>query len=155
MTKVIILQGIPASGKTTFAKEYQKRNPGTKRVNRDELRAMLDDSVWSRENEEFIVAQEEFLVQMALLDKHDVIIDDTNLAPKTIAMWERLIEQHNSVQHACEEDLSAEIEYKIFDTSLDECIRRDSNRKGRAHVGKGVVKKFHDQYAKSITQAKK
>lgn len=149
MLKVIILQGIPASGKTTFAKEYQKRHPKTKRVNRDELRAMLDNSVWSKENEEFVVAQEEFIVQMALLDGCDVLVDDTNLAPKTIAMWEKLIEQHNSVQHACEEDLTATIEYKRFDTSLEECIRRDSNRKGRAHVGKGVVEKFYNQYAKA------
>ena len=40
MQKIIILKGIPASGKSTFAKEYIQTNPNFRRVNRDELRTM-------------------------------------------------------------------------------------------------------------------
>ena len=41
--KVILTVGLPASGKSTWAKEQVSQNPGQyKRVNKDDLRAMLD-----------------------------------------------------------------------------------------------------------------
>ena len=46
------MRGLPGSGKSTYCKELQAKNPGKyKRVNRDLLREMLDCGVWSKENE--------------------------------------------------------------------------------------------------------
>lgn len=41
--KVIICRGLPGSGKTTFAKEYIKKNLFSKtvRINRDDIREMM------------------------------------------------------------------------------------------------------------------
>ena len=36
--KLIILTGLPASGKSTFAKQYIQEHPDTKIVSRDEIR---------------------------------------------------------------------------------------------------------------------
>lgn len=41
MPKLLVLKGLPASGKSTYAKELV--NKGWKRVNKDDLRAMIDD----------------------------------------------------------------------------------------------------------------
>ena len=39
--KITILIGIPASGKSTYAKDYIRNNADTVRVKRDDLRVML------------------------------------------------------------------------------------------------------------------
>lgn len=52
--KVILTKGLPASGKTTWARQYQKDNPATVLVNEDELRAMLHNSQWSHSKEYFV-----------------------------------------------------------------------------------------------------
>ena len=44
MQTLFFLRGIPASGKTTWAKDLVNRSNGrVKRVNRDDLRALLDE----------------------------------------------------------------------------------------------------------------
>ena len=54
MKKILILRGLPASGKSTFARKLLNENPNAwKRLNKDELRAMLDDSIHSPANEQF------------------------------------------------------------------------------------------------------
>jgi predicted kinase len=51
-SKVILCVGIPASGKTTWAKEQVKNGGGKwKRVNKDDLRAMVDCGQFSKSNE--------------------------------------------------------------------------------------------------------
>ena len=55
MKKILILRGLPASGKSTFARNLLTENPHAwKRLNKDELRAMLDNSVHSVPNEKFV-----------------------------------------------------------------------------------------------------
>lgn len=56
MTKreLIFLKGLPASGKSTWAKEYVRSHKKALRVNKDDLRAMCHDSIHTKEREEFI-----------------------------------------------------------------------------------------------------
>lgn len=51
MQKVIVLKGLPASGKSTWAKNLVLKDSTYKRINKDDLRAMLDASKFSKENE--------------------------------------------------------------------------------------------------------
>lgn len=90
--KLIICRGLPASGKSTFAKQFQEGNPDVIRVNRDDLRAMLHGGVWSGENEKVIVNLEQIIAQDGLESGCTVIIDDTNLHPKTMTMWQQFAE---------------------------------------------------------------
>ena len=52
---LLILRGIPCSGKSTYAKEIVRNGKGQwKRINRDDLRAMVDNK-WTPEKEKFII----------------------------------------------------------------------------------------------------
>ncbi|MFP5226446.1 MAG: AAA family ATPase, partial [Acidobacteriota bacterium] len=57
--------------------------PGAyKRVNKDDLRAMLDSGRWSRENEKMVLQFRDHIIVEALKSGKHVIVDDTNLALK-------------------------------------------------------------------------
>src|SRR3990167_8160090 len=88
MATLYIMRGLPGSGKTTRAKEIiAQRDPRRliKRVNRDELRLMLDNGKHSRQREAFVKQTESHIICESLNAGIDIIVDDTNLAPSTRA----------------------------------------------------------------------
>jgi predicted kinase len=124
---VTICQGLPASGKSTWAKQQVAQRPNeVKRINKDDLRSMLDGGHWSKSNEKFIEAARDSLIVMALDAGKHVIVDDTNLAP-------RHIERIRALVHGI-----ARVEVKFFEVDLDEAIRRDLLRP--ASVGERVIR---------------
>lgn len=127
-----MLKGLPASGKSTYAKELVKK--GWKRVNKDDLRAMIDDSKWSRGNEKIIKDVEQNLVFRFLRDGFNVVVDDTNFAYEEV--W-------RTVAITC----GVAFESKFFDVSYAECIERDATR-GDKSVGAEVIQRMYDQYLK-------
>jgi predicted kinase len=123
--------GLPASGKSTWAKKLIHDNPGVyKRVNKDDLRAMLDVSHWSNENEQFVLNVRDHVVGEALKQGKNVIVDDTNLSMKHQERLELLVGHVNR---------GVNIELILFDVSIEECIKRDSQRTGVARVGPKVI----------------
>lgn len=136
MQKLIICRGLPASGKTTWAREYiaQAVKP-TKRINQDDLRAMVDP-VWTKEKEKFINVSKHTLIEIALRSGFDVVCDDTNLNPKVFDSLVDLAKQEG-----------AELEVKDFrDVSIETCLERDSHRTGSAKVGPKVIFRMARQY---------
>ena len=136
MRKLILTRGLPASGKTTWAKLQQEKNPNFVLVNKDELRAMLHSSVHSKGREEFVLATRDFIVEKALSEGHDVIVHDTNFAGKHSLRLGELAKKHNA--ELVIEDFSG--------VPLEECIRRDSGRTNA--VGASVIKKMWRDYLK-------
>ena len=123
--------GLPASGKSTWAKKMVYDNPDMyKRVNKDDLRAMLDVSHWSKGNEQFVLDTRDYIVREALKQGKNVIVDDTNLSVKHQERLELVVSHVN---------LGVDIELVFFDVSVEECIRRDSQRTGVAKVGSKVI----------------
>jgi predicted kinase len=131
-TKIIVLQGVPASGKSTFAKEFVKGKKGWIRVSRDDIRWMRGD-YWIPEQEDYISDVEVFMVQKALEKGLNVIIDATNLNQKTIRKWNRISEIYRS-----------EIEFKFFEIGLEEAIERDLKRE--FPVGEETIRDFYGKY---------
>lgn len=138
-------KGLPASGKSTWAKAYIKERTAKgekwKRVNKDDMRAMLDDSQWSKENEKFILDIRDMVVTTALLSGYNVIVDDTNLHEKhertlrkMVAMWNGEAEMKISPQP---EKITFEIK-DFTDISVEECIKRDQKRQN--YVGEKVIR---------------
>lgn len=134
MAKIIIMQGLPGSGKSTYAKEYVLNNPMTVRVNRDDLREMMFGSLpWHGKREGQVVGAEKHMVREALAGGYSVIVDDTNLRPKTLKMWEDFyclnVSGHEVVN----------MHKPPFNVPVELCVQRDKQRVGKAQVGKAVI----------------
>lgn len=131
--KILILIGIPASGKSTWAAEYVRNNPNWVRVNRDDFRAMLKNSqVCENKIEDMITTLVIDTVNRSLMKNLNVLIDNTNLKRKYI---DEFVEQFK---------YQANIGYRVFDISLAKAIERDAARDKK--VGAGPITKMYESY---------
>lgn len=134
--KVIICIGIPASGKSTWAKSFCHENPNFIRINRDDFRRMRGD-YWIPEQENLITKFENSCTDIALASGFNVIIDATNLNEKFSSLLvNRLLQKFPEI----------EIEFKLFDITFVEAITRDNNREDK--VGEEVIERMFIQYNK-------
>ena len=135
MSKLIICRGIPASGKSTWAKQWVLEDPEHRvRINQDDIRLMLG-KYWVPSREKLVQhIQEEALIE-ALERGYDIVIDNTNLNEKVLDFYRALVIDHGN--HA--------IEFKdFFDTSLSVCIERDKNRD--VQVSEKIIRNFYNNY---------
>lgn len=134
MKKVLLTKGLPASGKSRWALEEIEKYPGRyKRVNKDDLRAMIDGGKWSKGNEQFILKVRNALILSALQEGYHVIVDDTNLHPKHEQAIRELVKG------------LAVVEIQDFtDVLLETCIERD--RKRPNYVGEQTIRKMHRDF---------
>ncbi len=137
--KLIMTRGLPGSGKTTWAKDLIDKNPGQyKRINKDDLRLMIDNGKWSKNNEDYILGVRDAMATTALLNGYNVIIDDTNLP-----------EKHELHLKALAAGVGAQFEIQDFTTvPLETCLDRDSKRQNR--VGKKVIMDFYNKHLKPV-----
>ncbi len=143
MPKVILTKGLPGSGKTTWAKSVINHQPGAyKRVNKDDLRAMLDDGHWGKRSESFVLQVRNMIIRHALVNDLHVIVDDTNFNPIHEDDIRRLVRKVNQDDHK-----SHWVEIKDFsDVPVDTCIERDLKRPNS--VGERVIRRMYNQYLK-------
>ena len=120
MNKLIITRGLPASGKSTWAKQWVLEDPEHRvRINQDDIRLMLG-KYWVPSREKLVQEIQFNAIVEALSREFDVVIDNTNLNKKVLDQFNRLIRTFEDY----------EIEYKdFFDTPLSVCIERTSYRK--------------------------
>jgi len=141
MLTLYMTKGLPASGKTTWAKQWLTEHPGAcKRVNKDDLRAMLDAGKWSQDNEWFLLGIRDHVVLTALNAGKHVIVDDTNLAPKHQERLEQLAK-------------FGKAEFKVMDftdVDVEECVRRDQHRPN--YVGERVIRDMYAQFLAPKTE---
>ena len=135
MKKVILLSGLPGSGKSTYAKKLMKENPHSyKRVNKDDLRSLLDDGKYSKGNEKFVLQLRDTIILQALENGKHVIVDDTNLNPIHEENIRKLVKG------------KARVIIENFNVDLKECIERDSKRDNP--VGEKVIMDMYDRWIK-------
>ena len=136
MKILYMTKGLPGSGKSTWAKS-KVEELGTnvvKRVNKDDLRAMLDNGKYSKGNEAFVLQVRDMLVSAALAEGKHVIVDDTNLDPKHEQRLREIARIYNVV-------------FELVDFThvhLTTCIKRDSERV--ASVGKKIITQMYNRY---------
>ncbi|GLY03588.1 AAA family ATPase [Actinoplanes sp. NBRC 101535] len=134
MTRLLITRGLPASGKTTFARKLQ---PDVLRVNRDDLRRMLHGRRLFTQAAEAQVTHAQRSSVEALLRAHaSVIVDDTNLRAKTVREWAEMAARFNA---------SFEV-HDFTDVPVDECVRRDADRPEDDRVGEDPIRRMHQRY---------
>jgi predicted kinase len=133
-----ITRGLPASGKTTWARQQ----PGTVRVNRDDLRQMLHGGPlgvgWA---EVQVTVAQRAQIDALLRAGVNVISDDTNLR---IRVARELAELGLRA--------GAQVVFRDFtDVALDECIRRDAARPATEQVGEDVIRAMFQRYLSGRT----
>lgn len=135
MSKLIITRGLPASGKSTWAKQWVLEDPEHRvRINQDDIRLMLG-KYWVPSREKLVQEIQFDAIVEALSRGFNVVIDNTNLNKKVLEKFDRLIRTFEDY----------EIEYKdFFDTPLSVCIERDKNRD--LQVTEKVIRGFYNNY---------
>lgn len=134
----MILGGLPASGKSTFAKKFVEENEGWVRINRDDLRHM-SGKYWVPDREDYITDVEKNAVISALQNNQNVILDATNLNP-AVKKWVEEVADH--FRFTVGESVA--ITEKFFDVPLPECIARDAARENP--VGERVIRGMWRKY---------
>jgi predicted kinase len=128
---VHLMRGLPASGKSTRARELMAAAEGRmRRVSLDELRRMLDDNDGSkrlgRRHEETVLAVQDAAVLAAVESGFDVVVDNTHLVSRIPKRLKQL--------------LGGRAEFRVHDLTdvdVEECVRRDAlrpNPVGEEHI---------------------
>jgi predicted kinase len=136
--KLIVMRGLPASGKTTLARDLVQRLLAAGRtainLDRDMFRVANGFGVAATGDfEQVISKQQQLLITNGLLAGWTVIESSTNLNAKFLKELVKL------ATHC-----GAEVEIKDIDTDFNVCIERDENRRisGGHFVGADVIRNF-------------
>lgn len=138
MTELVITRGIPASGKTTWARAWVAEDePNRARINRDDLRQSLysRDAPLPYELEEALTVAQHAAVHALLQAGKSVVVDDMHLRAKYVKPW---------IDMAAE--TGADIRVQSFaDVGLATCLRRDEEREaaGGRRVGEKFIREAH------------
>lgn len=135
MRIIWVLMGLPAAGKSFWSSEEMRKYPSRyKRVNKDLLRAMLDYSVHTGENEGFVDDIRDHAVELALVKGYDVIVDDTNFNEKHYLAICDIARRIGDV-HVME---------KFFSIPLKEALARNAARPNP--IPEDAIINMHDRY---------
>ena len=149
MTKLIIVRGLPASGKSTWAKAWVAEDvSGRARVNRDDLRRMIHNGEYRGSSTELtIMRARDALIASFLRKGIDVVVDDTNLPSATVRSLMQLAA-----------GISPLVEVEIQDLTnvpLEVCLERDDERGipdlvsvKTDDVGEDVIRGMYERFLK-------
>ena len=131
---IIMMIGIPGSGKSHYAKELVKKEPDTILLSADEIRKELygDISVQGNGNKVFGILFDR--IQKAIDEGQNVILDCTNTTKR-----------HHTIS-ALKNMGCGEIMAIWLDTPIEVCIERNNARNDRKEpVPEDVIRKMHER----------
>lgn len=143
MTELVITRGLPASGKTTWARAWVAESPENRaRINRDDTRFEMYGVYWGLTHwqEEAVTAAEHSAVRGLLRAQISVVVDDTNLRLAHAKAFSAIAGQCGATFVVNDEPLAVPV---------DACVTRDLIRAGYGErsVGEQVIRKMADRYA--------
>lgn len=144
MKKIILTRGIPASGKSSWAKQEVLKDPEHSiRINRDDLRNM-SGKYWVPAREKYITACRNLLLNTAIyMNFNTIIIDDMNLNPRDFEYVSVVVDKANEIIKDTKNQYK--IEFKDFtNVPLDICLERDSKRENP--IGENVIRDIFNKY---------
>lgn len=127
MTTAYVTVGVPASGKSTWARENAV-DLNAAIVCRDDIRLM--QGLGHGQDEELVTKVAQATMEGLILEGKDFIVADTNINKKFRNKLIKFLHQHG-----------CDVELILFSISLDEAILRDANRE--AKVGAAVIRRMH------------
>lgn len=146
MKKIILTRGIPASSKSTWAKQEVFKDPEHSiRINRDDLRNMCG-KYWVPIREKYITACKDTILINAINFKFDtIIIDEMNLNPKETRHLKEIVSMMNDTFKDNNDKYIIEIK-DFTNVPLDVCLERDSKRENP--IGENVIRGIFNKYKK-------
>lgn len=134
--KIIILRGIPASGKSTYAKEKTLLSEKIVRINRDDIRSMMGYSFNNYDNNiEKVITDTTNKMMIDFLNKgYDVIMDNLNLKQSYV----------NDIHNLAEDLGNVIVEEIHFPVELEVALER--NRERGLTVPENVIKELHEKF---------
>jgi predicted kinase len=143
MAELVITRGLPASGKSTWAREWVLGDPeGRIRVNRDDLRANFYGITRpSHPQESAISVAQQATVTALLAIGRSVVVDDMHLRARYVTGWATLAAA-SGAGFAVQD---------FTDVPVEECVRRDVERAARGDraVGEKVIRELFTRYLAS------
>jgi predicted kinase len=138
MPIVHVMTGLPASGKSTFARKLSADSAGrVLRINLDDLRAMVGHGEsWTGAHERTALDMQDAAVSAAVDAGFDVVVDNTHLTPRIPARLKTVV--------------AGRATFTVHDFThvpVDECIRRDEARS--SSVGEAVIRRLAGTHAKA------
>lgn len=131
---VLILSGLPAAGKSTYAKAWVAEDPQhRRRINYDDLRLEMFGPLWvfNHGDERRMKKTAQSLGRQYLEAGYSIVVDNTNLTGHARGPWENLAREFG-------------IEPELYEipATIEECVLRDSKREGNDRVGRAVIERF-------------
>lgn len=133
--KMIITRGVPASGKSTFAREWVSADPDNRiEVNRDNIREMMGfPGRGSKDQEKMVTDIHRAMIASAADSGKSVIVSDTNMVARFVKPIIRM-----------GIDAGMDVEIKDFKIDFDTAVNRDRHRADS--VGEDVIRNFFQRY---------
>ncbi|ACU71881.1 putative phage polynucleotide kinase [Catenulispora acidiphila DSM 44928] len=137
MPTIHLTCGLPASGKTSLARQLVAESAGRmRRVNLDDLRLMLDANDGrirlGRDHEETVLAVQDAAVLAAIDGGFDVVVDNTHLVSRIPNRLKRVV--------------AGRADFAVYDftgVDVEECIGRDKVRE--RPVGEDVIRSMAER----------
>ena len=144
MKRIILTRGIPASSKSTWAKQEVLKDPEHSiRISRDDLRNM-SGKYWVPAREKYIKACKDTILINAINFKFDtIIIDEMNLNPKECDYLKGIVSMMNDTFKDNNDKYIIEIK-DFTNVPLDICLERDSKRENP--IGENVIRGIFNKY---------
>lgn len=138
MTQLLIARGLPGCGKTTYARAWVAEDREHRaRVNRDDIRAMLDDGQFVKGiTEPRILAARDAAISSLLAKGVDVISDDTNLPQRTARDLAKLAKRTGAELAVID----------LTDVPLATCLERNAARSDKQPVPEETIRDMHARF---------
>lgn len=138
MTKLVVMVGLPGSGKSTRAFDMVRDDIGsTVAVSRDDIRDMLhNEHSFSVVTEQQVSVAQDTLVEKFLKRGINVVVHDLNLRMKYRKHWATMAARLGATY----------IQVDLTDVPLDVCIERAAKRE--RVVPEDKIRELHDKFVK-------
>ena len=140
--EILVLVGIPASGKSTFRRKFLAENPGFVAVSRDDFRQMTRNVTFEPSIESLITQMVNQTITTALQNGKSVLVDATHCKESTLNGYTFFKDM-----------FPVKFSYEFFPIELEEAIKRDSTR-GKQSVGEVVITKMYEDYQTLVKGAR-
>lgn len=149
LSSVIILVGIPGSGKTTFREAFIKKNPEFTYISPDEIREEVTGNISDNSQDSRVWGLVYKRLQEFIHKGVSVIFDATNINPKT----------RQQIESIAKDNINSFVFYKIFDIPASvakERIRKDIEKGvNRSNVPDEVIDRMYSKFVQEVATIKK